>query len=74
MTSPVELDNVLVSHTAVAEAGFALDGEIYGQEVGAAKRMGRSVKKNPRIGWAKRSQGSRCQRESGSPMSCQRLR
>ena len=35
--SPVELDNVLASHTAVAEAVcFALDSEMYGQEVGAA--------------------------------------
>lgn len=35
--SPVELDDVLASHPAVAEAVFfALESEMYGQEVGAA--------------------------------------
>jgi len=35
--APVELDNVLASHPAVAEAVcFALDSELYGQEVGTA--------------------------------------
>ena len=35
--APVELDNVLASDPAVAEAVcFAIDSELYGQEVGAA--------------------------------------
>lgn len=35
--SPIEVDNALARHSAVAEAvSFAVDSEIYGQEVGAA--------------------------------------
>ena len=37
MISPIELDNVITSHPAVAEAvSFAIPSEMYGQEIGVA--------------------------------------
>lgn len=52
--SPVEIDNVLASHPAVAEAVcFALESELYGQEVGAAVvlKAGKEVKEAELKGW-----------------------
>ncbi|KAK3057262.1 hypothetical protein LTS18_011564, partial [Coniosporium uncinatum] len=38
--SPVELDNVIAQHEAVAEAvTFAMDDETYGQDVGCAVKL-----------------------------------
>ncbi|RPB28513.1 o-succinylbenzoate-CoA ligase [Terfezia boudieri ATCC MYA-4762] len=52
--APVELDNVLASHPAVAEAVcFALESELYGQEVGAAVvlKEGKKVSEGELKGW-----------------------
>ncbi|KAF8428770.1 hypothetical protein EV426DRAFT_585830 [Tirmania nivea] len=52
--APVELDNVLASHPAVAEAVcFALESELYGQEVGAAVvlKEGKKVNEGELKGW-----------------------
>jgi len=52
--APVELDNVLASHPAVAEAVcFALESELYGQEVGAAVvlKEGKKASEGELKGW-----------------------
>lgn len=52
--APVELDNVLASHPAVSEAVcFALESELYGQEVGAAVvlKEGKRVSEGELKGW-----------------------
>ncbi|KAF8474930.1 hypothetical protein BDZ91DRAFT_285559 [Kalaharituber pfeilii] len=52
--SPVEIDNVLARHPMVAEAvSFALESELYGQEVGAAVvvKNGEKVREGELKGW-----------------------
>jgi acyl-CoA synthetase (AMP-forming)/AMP-acid ligase II len=72
--SPIELDNVIAQHPRVAEAvSFAMDDEMYGQEVGVAvvaREEGEPLSEEDLKAW----NGSRCRSECGSRATCRRRR